>query len=200
MVRQLASMLGAIVLVAACTRNEGEVAQTRAEGSSGGADGTQTEGGGSPEAGIAGCVVFDADWDIYVANADGSGLKRLTTSTAREFDPSWSPEGAKIAYRYEPGDDASAEIYVMGRRRLGRSRLTAEVAVFSVTSAAQPPRSTQLPRSAQVSSGRTIRDRRGRCCGSDGTRSRGRRAASIRRACRSSAHTRPARRLCRRRR
>ena len=95
MVRQLASLLGAIVLVAACTRNEGEVAQTRAEGSTGGADGTQTEAAGSPEAGIAGRVVFDADWDIYVANADGSGLKRLTKSPAREFDPSWSTGGGE---------------------------------------------------------------------------------------------------------
>jgi hypothetical protein len=154
MVRQLASMLGAIVLVAACTRNEGEVAQTRAEGSSGGADGTQTEGGGSPEAGIAGRVVFDADWDINVANADGSGLKRLTTSTGREFDPSWSPEGAKIAYRYEPGDDASAEIYVMGRRRLGRSRLTAEVAcvLSHVSGAASPLNSAPQVRSGQLGS------------------------------------------------
>src|SRR6266540_4468816 len=124
MVRQLASLLGAIVLVAACTRNEGQVAQTRAEGSTGGADGTQTEAAGSPEAGIAGRVVFDADWDIYVANADGSGLKRLTTSSAREFDPSWSPEGAKIAYRYEPGGDASAEIYVMGADGSEKTNLT----------------------------------------------------------------------------
>jgi TolB protein len=124
MVRQLASLLGAIVLVAACTRNEGEVAQTRAEGSTGGADGTQTEAAGSQEAGIAGRVVFDADWDIYVANADGSGLKQLTTSPAREFDPSWSPEGVKIAYRYQPGDDASAEIYVMGADGSEKTNLT----------------------------------------------------------------------------
>src|SRR6266511_4159615 len=83
MVRQLASLLGAIVLVAACTRNEGEVAQTRAEGSTGGADGTQTEAAGSPEAGIAGRVAFDAYWDIYVANADGSDLKLIMPSPPR---------------------------------------------------------------------------------------------------------------------
>jgi hypothetical protein len=115
MVRQLASLLGAIVLVAACTRNEGEVAQTRAEGSTGGADGRQTEAAGSPEAGIAGRVVFDADWDIYVANADGSGLKRLTTSPAREFDPSWSPEGRRSRTATSPATTPALRSTSWGR-------------------------------------------------------------------------------------
>jgi dipeptidyl aminopeptidase/acylaminoacyl peptidase len=124
MVRQLASLFGAIVLVAARTPERGRSRSDSRWGSTGGADGTQTEAAGSPEAGIGGSVVFDADWDIYVANADGSGLKRLTTSPAREFDPSWSPEGAKIAYRYQPGDDASAEIYVMGADGSAKTNLT----------------------------------------------------------------------------
>jgi Tol biopolymer transport system component len=52
--------------------------------------------------------------DIYVVNADGSGLKRLTSDRWADFDPSWSPDGRRIAYRHESaGGDASAEIYVM---------------------------------------------------------------------------------------
>jgi Tol biopolymer transport system component len=36
--------------------------------------------------------------DIYVINADGSSLRRLTTSPAGDQWPSWSPDGSRIAY------------------------------------------------------------------------------------------------------
>jgi Tol biopolymer transport system component len=36
--------------------------------------------------------------DIYVVNADGSAKTRLTRDPAEEFDPAWSPDGAKIAF------------------------------------------------------------------------------------------------------
>jgi hypothetical protein len=35
--------------------------------------------------------------DIYAVNADGSGLVRLTDDPAADFDPSWSPDGRRIA-------------------------------------------------------------------------------------------------------
>jgi Tol biopolymer transport system component len=41
---------------------------------------------------------------------DGSALKRLTREPGAEFDPSWSPDGARIAFRYQPGGDETAEI------------------------------------------------------------------------------------------
>ncbi|MEW5958521.1 MAG: AAA family ATPase [Chloroflexota bacterium] len=40
----------------------------------------------------------EGNWDIYVVNADGSGLKRLTTDPAREGLPTWSPNGKVIAF------------------------------------------------------------------------------------------------------
>lgn len=49
--------------------------------------------------------------DIYVMNADGSALTRLTTSPARDFDPTWSPDGAHIAFR--TSRDGNDDIYVM---------------------------------------------------------------------------------------
>jgi Tol biopolymer transport system component len=49
--------------------------------------------------------------DIYVVHADGSGLVRLTDDPAADFDPSWSPDGRRIAYRHE--DEKSGQIYVM---------------------------------------------------------------------------------------
>jgi Tol biopolymer transport system component len=36
--------------------------------------------------------------EIYVVNADGSGLTRLTTSKADDEHPTWSPDGRRIAF------------------------------------------------------------------------------------------------------
>lgn len=63
--------------------------------------------------------------DIYAVNADGSGLVRLTHDPAADFDPSWSPDGRRIAYRHE--DERSGQIYVMNadgsrQRNLTRRR------------------------------------------------------------------------------
>lgn len=40
----------------------------------------------------------DGNLDIYVMNADGSGVTRLTTDGATEQFPQWSPDGRTIAY------------------------------------------------------------------------------------------------------
>ncbi len=48
---------------------------------------------------------------IYVMNADGSELKRLTYNNAFEDGPSWSPDGTKIAFASKR--DGNLEIYVM---------------------------------------------------------------------------------------
>lgn len=51
---------------------------------------------------------------IFVINADGSGLKRLTTEQATESAPTWSPDKSKIAFDSNrlPGD-RHIQIYVM---------------------------------------------------------------------------------------
>src|ERR671936_1565549 len=60
--------------------------------------------------------------DIYAVNADGSGLVRLTDDPAADFDPSWSPDGQRIAYRHE--DERSGQIYVMNADGSQQQNLT----------------------------------------------------------------------------
>ena len=67
----------------------------------------------------------DGNSEIYVTNPDASGQTNLTNSTEHDADPSFSPDGAKIAfYRNELGLSANNEIYVMNSDGSGRTRLT----------------------------------------------------------------------------
>ncbi|HYT30878.1 MAG TPA: hypothetical protein VEN82_08875, partial [Actinomycetota bacterium] len=47
------------------------------------------------------------DSDIFVMNADGSGVADLTNNPKNDSDPSWSPDGSEIAF------DRSGHIHVM---------------------------------------------------------------------------------------
>ena len=40
----------------------------------------------------------DGNWEIYIVNADGSGLTRLTTNEVRDGLPAWSPDGRWLAF------------------------------------------------------------------------------------------------------
>ncbi len=53
----------------------------------------------------------DGDPEIFVMNADGSGLKKLTDNTAVDAAPSWSPDGGKIVFTSDRS--GSFELYRM---------------------------------------------------------------------------------------
>lgn len=53
-------------------------------------------------------------WDIYRMNADGSKVRRLTDHPSPERNPSWSPDGTRIAFvRLANISDLIGDIYVM---------------------------------------------------------------------------------------
>jgi Tol biopolymer transport system component len=64
----------------------------------------------------------DGDPEIYVINADGSGVARLTNSPGGDYHPAWSPDGRRIAFYSER--DGNAEIYAMNADGSGITRLT----------------------------------------------------------------------------
>jgi TolB protein len=52
----------------------------------------------------------DQSWgmDVYVANADGSDARALTSSPETEFNASWSPDGRRLAVtRWDPSSNVS---------------------------------------------------------------------------------------------
>jgi len=52
--------------------------------------------------------------DLYVINADGTGLKRLTQPGPPWYRfPTWSPDGKEIAFCFSENSDAPSDIYIM---------------------------------------------------------------------------------------
>jgi TolB protein len=71
----------------------------------------------------------DAGFDLFVMSADGGEARPLTT-TGDDYDPSWSPDGAKIAFGREEIVEsngrsvATSDIFVMNADGTGVTRLT----------------------------------------------------------------------------
>ena len=60
--------------------------------------------------------------DIYIMNADGTGVTRLTNAPGGDYTPQWSPDSQKIAF--VSLRDGNAEIYVMNPDGSGQTNIT----------------------------------------------------------------------------
>jgi Tol biopolymer transport system component len=65
-------------------------------------------------------TIGDGDAEIFIVAPDGSGRQDVTRNPAWDGDPTWSPDGSRIAFTCRT---AHAEVYVMRRDGTGQRRL-----------------------------------------------------------------------------
>jgi Tol biopolymer transport system component len=70
---------------------------------------------------------------IYLMNADGSGVTKLTDSGG---EPTWSPDGSKIAFGDSDGNNS--EIFVMNAEGSGRTNITNDPSTNDIEPAWSP--------------------------------------------------------------
>jgi len=62
--------------------------------------------------------------DVYMAQADGSRQRQLTTDPATDIDPTWSPYNRYVAFTSYRGGGQDISIYVIHGEGMGLTRLT----------------------------------------------------------------------------
>ncbi len=67
---------------------------------------------------------FDQHFDIFEANPDGSGLKRLTTAKGYDAEGSYSPDGKHIVFCSNRDNAKNRELYVMDSEGKNVRKLT----------------------------------------------------------------------------
>jgi len=67
-------------------------------------------------------IVFSREGDIYVMDENGDAQTQITTHSAADYDPAWSPDASKIIFISER--DGNAEIYVINADGTNPRRIT----------------------------------------------------------------------------
>jgi TolB protein len=76
------------------------------------------------------------DYDIYVMNADGSNLERLTDHPAHDQDPSWMPDGESLLFSSER--DSRGDLYRVWLSDRRIDRLTTKFEGKAIMPSASP--------------------------------------------------------------
>lgn len=71
---------------------------------------------------LSGRIAFDNYDEVWTIEADGTNLQQLTSAPGHQFDPSWSPDGTRIAYRSDDG--VTSEIWLMNADGSDQRKLT----------------------------------------------------------------------------
>ena len=67
------------------------------------------------------------EFDIFMVEPDGSGLRKLATKPAQDNSPAWSPNGKRLAVEASEGlDDFNIDIYLVKADGSGVKRITKE--------------------------------------------------------------------------
>ena len=56
--------------------------------------------------------------DLYIVNADGSNLRQLTNDEYADLQPSWSPDGTKIAFATDQSSESNLDILKLSKWRI----------------------------------------------------------------------------------
>jgi TolB protein len=62
--------------------------------------------------------------NLYLANADGSNIERLTTSRTIDFAPKWSPDGTRIVYQSKTDNKSPNNIFMINSDGTNLQQLT----------------------------------------------------------------------------
>ena len=66
------------------------------------------------------------NWDIYLMDTGGGNVQRLTDTPGKDWEPAWSPDGARIVFASHR--DGNWEIYTMNADGTQQQRVTEDEA------------------------------------------------------------------------
>lgn len=89
-------------------------------------------------------LVNKTTYELFVLNAEGGNLLRLTTNSVDDRQPAWSPDGTRIAFARGFGVDGYAQIFVINADGSGEAALTAAKAGKADAQPAWSPDGSQL--------------------------------------------------------